>query len=279
MKKLFLFLILLFLFGFLPNNIYGQNPTPTSSPITVPGLDLLQELQNASQPSVSPQPRNTQISGAAMMPGENCGNINPPGNACCYFKPAPTEFKFPKPNVLGADQLVDLLNWFYGSSVKPFFGPMQQFTQKTIQACFTGVPSTPGDLGNLNCICIKPTQGPLSALAKLCAGVNAGEQGACSSCITGGSVWTSLGCISPNAKDFLEKTVLGFGVGLGGIMALICIVYSAFILQTSRGNPEKIKRAQELLTSCITGLMLIIFSIFILKLIGVDILKIPGFSR
>jgi len=49
-------------------------------------------------------------------------------------------------------------------------------------------------------------------------------------------------------------------------------------MQSSQGNPEKLKKSQDMITSCIMGLMLIIFSIFILKLIGVDILKIPGFS-
>ena len=41
---------------------------------------------------------------------------------------------------------------------------------------------------------------------------------------------------------------------------------------------EKIKKAQDLLTSCIMGLMLIIFAVFILRLVGVNILRIPGFS-
>ena len=50
------------------------------------------------------------------------------------------------------------------------------------------------------------------------------------------------------------------------------------MMQTSQGNPEKLKKAQEMLTSCIMGLMLIIFSVLILRLIGVDILKIPGFN-
>jgi len=49
------------------------------------------------------------------------------------------------------------------------------------------------------------------------------------------------------------------------------------MMQSSQGNPEKLKKAQEMITSCIMGLMLIIFSVFILKLIGVNILKIPGF--
>ncbi|OGK18099.1 hypothetical protein A2866_03150 [Candidatus Roizmanbacteria bacterium RIFCSPHIGHO2_01_FULL_39_8] len=92
-----------------------------------------------------------------------------------------------------------------------------------------------------------------------------------------GGIWTSLGCIESTLSSFISKTVMSLGVSLAGIFALLCIIYSAFQLQTSQGNPEKIKKAQELLTSCIMGLMLIIFSIFILRLIGVDILKIPGF--
>ena len=58
----------------------------------------------------------------------------------------------------------------------------------------------------------------------------------------------------------------------------MCIIYSAYLIQFSRGNPERIKKAREYLTSCIMGLLLIIFSIFILRLIGVDILRIPGFG-
>jgi len=69
------------------------------------------------------------------------------------------------------------------------------------------------------------------------------------------------------------------GIGLAGLIALLCIIYAAFMIQISSGNPERIKKAQELLTSCIMGLMLIIFSVFILRLIGVDILKIPGFTK
>jgi hypothetical protein len=101
-------------------------------------------------------------------------------------------------------------------------------------------------------------------------------------CIRGASgtvgIWTSIGCISSDLKGFISQTLLSWGIGLAGIIALLCIIYSAFQMQTSQGNPEKIKKAQELLTSCIMGLMLIIFSIFILKLIGVNILKIPGFQ-
>jgi hypothetical protein len=77
---------------------------------------------------------------------------------------------------------------------------------------------------------------------------------------------------------FISVTLLGWGVGLAGLIALACIIYSTFVLQTSGGNPERIKKAREYLTSCIVGLLLIIFSVFILNVIGVNILQIPGFQ-
>ena len=47
----------------------------------------------------------------------------------------------------------------------------------------------------------------------------------------------------------------------------------------SRGDKEKLAGARETLTSAIVGLLFIVLSIVILEIIGVDILRIPGFSR
>lgn len=103
------------------------------------------------------------------------------------------------------------------------------------------------------------------------------EYNHCVDCFTLGGNWTALGCIySSNWTVFIQQNVLGLATGLGGLAAFMCILYAAFVLQTSGGNAEKIKNAQQLLTSCIMGLMLIIFSVFILRLIGVTILHIPG---
>lgn len=125
------------------------------------------------------------------------------------------------------------------------------------------------------CKCIKED----ISLGKLCERIsNAGEQAVCKSCSERG-VWTALGCIDFTLGDFVKNTLLGWGIGLAGVVSLLCIIYSAFMMQISGGNPEKLKKTRERLNSCIIGLILIIFSVFILKVIGVDILRIPGFNK
>lgn len=158
---------------------------------------------------------------------------------------------------------------------------------KVHRSCLKGSPSVDPNTQKCTCIVITPAPGALTALTKFCENIKSvNEQSDCVKCVNGNNtdktvgVWTSAGCVyTSNMKMFIEKTILGFGVGLAGIIALLCIIYASFRLQTSSGNPESIKKAQELLTSCIIGLMLIIFSVFILRLIGVDILRIPGFGR
>lgn len=107
-----------------------------------------------------------------------------------------------------------------------------------------------------------------------------GEINNCISCVANQGYYSAIGCIYfKNLKDFITKNVFRLILGLGGIIAFFCIIYSALQLQLSEGNPEKIKKSQEMLTSCILGLVIIIFSVFLLKLIGVDVLKIPWLGR
>jgi hypothetical protein len=98
-------------------------------------------------------------------------------------------------------------------------------------------------------------------------------------CGGGNSVYTAIGCIPVlgSREEFLGW-ILKWAVGIGGGIAFLLIVYAGFIIMTAAGNPERIKAGQELLTSAISGLIMLIFSIFILRVIGVDILKITGFG-
>jgi hypothetical protein len=82
---------------------------------------------------------------------------------------------------------------------------------------------------------------------------------------------TAIGCIPTQPLEFIGQfrdILIGIG---GGIAFLLMIIGSAFIL-TSQGNPERIKHGKEIFVGALVGLLIMIFSVFILQLIGVDIL-------
>lgn len=91
-----------------------------------------------------------------------------------------------------------------------------------------------------------------------------------------GGVNTAIGCVPINDSNEFIGFILGWAVGIGGGIAFLLIIAASFMIITSSGNPERLKAGQELLTSAIMGLIMIIFSIFVLELIGVQILNIPG---
>jgi len=92
---------------------------------------------------------------------------------------------------------------------------------------------------------------------------------------------TALGCISTkvevgSGQDTFFSKIIQIAVGLGGGLALILMLFGVFIITTSAGIPDKLKQGQEIITSAISGLIFIILSVFLLRLIGVDILSLPG---
>ncbi len=89
-------------------------------------------------------------------------------------------------------------------------------------------------------------------------------------------ITTALGCI-PTDPMALIKWIFPYLLGFGGLAAFALIVFSGIQILTSAGNPEKVQGAKETITSAITGLLFIILSLFLLRLIGADILQIPGF--
>lgn len=124
---------------------------------------------------------------------------------------------------------------------------------------------------------------PTKALAQPAVGseiycVDPNNWGAGGTNVDGDYLYTAIGCIPyRNTGDFLEF-VLGWALGIGGGVAFLLIIYSGIIVLTSSGNPDRLKAGQELLTAAVTGLLLLIFSAFILRVIGIDILRIPGLN-
>lgn len=101
----------------------------------------------------------------------------------------------------------------------------------------------------------------------------------CRDCqIDGKHIWSAIGCLPTELSVLIKDYILTTGVGIGGVIAFLYFIYGCFLILTSSGNPEVIEEAKQIIISSLSGLLLIIFSIFILKVISVDILKLPGFG-
>lgn len=104
-------------------------------------------------------------------------------------------------------------------------------------------------------------------------------------CATGGfvdgkcvKVDTAIGEINTDGPGFIYS-VFTIILSLSGGVLLLSIIYAGYLLMMSRGEPEKVQKGKELLTSSIVGFLFILFSYIIFGVITVDILKLPGFSN
>lgn len=141
--------------------------------------------------------------------------------------------------------------------------------------CIENAVPTSSDYTSSSCTCIYDE----AKYGELCNKhiTDSNEKTMCLQCAGNKGIWTGIGCIQTSLSGFVGST-FSFSIGLAGLITFLCILYSAYLIQFSAGNPERIKKAKQNLTSCIAGLLIIIFSIFILKIIGVDILRLPGIS-
>jgi len=262
MKKFILSVVLLFFLVVIPKNSYGQNIADN-----VPGLKC-------------------------GIAGDTTGK-----DKCCNL-----------PKMVNCDSsqtIVDISNFATNLALvipgTGFFSKLandaldnckkiKDFTDNNAnpQACIAGEPTIGGistsDYANPACKCtdINATD-PNQAMIDMCSryltgSINAKELNGCFTCANSNGIWTGMGCLPLDINTLISGFILNTGIGLGGGFAFLCIIYAAFMMQSSQGNPEKLKKAQEMITSCIMGLMLIIFSVFIMRLIGVNILRIPGFG-
>ena len=106
---------------------------------------------------------------------------------------------------------------------------------------------------------------PSTATFKVSGELTSGENPCGTTCVTGlGSIDTSL--------EGLATKVLSIGVGLGGGLALILMVFGAIRVLTSTGDQQRLNGGREMIVAALAGLLFIIFSTVILKFIGINIL-------
>lgn len=99
----------------------------------------------------------------------------------------------------------------------------------------------------------------------------------CHSDLYATGIQTAIGCVPTDPTKFI--TAVGqLATGAGGGIALLLMIAGVFRMMTSAGNPDAVKAGSEQFTSALIGLLFIVFAVLLLKVIGVNILNIPGFG-
>lgn len=92
-----------------------------------------------------------------------------------------------------------------------------------------------------------------------------------------GSAYTVFGCIATSPEAFV-KSILSIVFGVSGGIAFLAVLSGSAIVLTSAGNPERLQTGKDIIFSSIVGILLILFSVFLLRFVGFEILRIPGFG-
>ena len=88
---------------------------------------------------------------------------------------------------------------------------------------------------------------------------------------------TALGCVPVKVDEFVMWLLPNL-FGIAGGISLVLMIYGFILMATSSGDPKAVQGAKETISSALVGLLVSIFSIFILKYVLVSILKIPGIN-
>ena len=88
----------------------------------------------------------------------------------------------------------------------------------------------------------------------------------------------TLDCIGP-----LFQNIINAALVFAGVVALFFIIFSGIKFITPSGDPKQVEGARKTLTYAIIGLLVILFSFFIINLIsyvtGVSCIKMFGFTN
>lgn len=89
--------------------------------------------------------------------------------------------------------------------------------------------------------------------------------------------WTVFGCLDTAPGGFVTQ-IYKIIIAIGSGFAFLAFVYGGFQVLTAGGDPTKVKAGKNIIMGAIFGILLIVFSLFFLRFIGFEIIKIPGFG-
>ncbi|OGY24062.1 MAG: hypothetical protein A2172_00765 [Candidatus Woykebacteria bacterium RBG_13_40_15] len=89
-----------------------------------------------------------------------------------------------------------------------------------------------------------------------------------------GYINTPFGKIPVSAAG-IAQAILSLALGAGGGIAFLLMVFGSYRLIFSAGNPMAVQQGREVITAAVVGLLVILFSVFILRLFGIGVLGLP----
>jgi hypothetical protein len=89
--------------------------------------------------------------------------------------------------------------------------------------------------------------------------------------------WTGFGCIPTKPADFTQSA-LNILTSLVGGISFVALLYGGGTILASKGSPEQIEAGKDIVLKALIGVIITIFSVFILRFLGVEILTLPGFG-
>jgi len=89
---------------------------------------------------------------------------------------------------------------------------------------------------------------------------------------------TGLGNFCPEPTALVNK-ILEIAIGVSSGIALLLLISGALKVLTSSGDPKAVMEGKDTITSAIAGLLLILLSVAILNIIGINILGIPIWKK
>jgi hypothetical protein len=151
----------------------------------------------------------------------------------------------------------------------PYLGSIHQHFLQDIQCALR--PDTIGDSGCLSRR-VNPSVTPLATVNIPTSTADTLPDIIRQNC-GGTEISTSFGCTDISGYIALTKVFINWGFGIGGGIAFITTATSGFQIMFSRGDPQKFQSARQLFLASISGLLLLIFSAYIIRFLGVDLFQ------
>ncbi len=88
---------------------------------------------------------------------------------------------------------------------------------------------------------------------------------------------TELGCLPTDPVRF-SVGLYSVGLGLIGGVGVLFVMYGGYVILSSQGNPEQLRKGKSYIYFAIAGLILAFAGFVLYQTVASKILKIPGFE-